>query len=132
VRRIIAALVVALLTIACARADPPDERVQVAQRTAERFHDLYNADVGSVVAELMGLDDTATVEWGEYMTTQRERFGRVRRTRPIGSEVVQGARKPMVELRYATTFDAGDARELFVVLIEGESAKLAFYASWWQ
>lgn len=129
--RVLALVIITLLATACARADAFDEQIRLAHRTVERFHELYNADIGSVVGELMALNDTGTIEWSGYMSTQREQFGRMRRARPIGSELVPAGTNTTVELRYATTFDAGDARELFVVRIEGDRAKLAFYARWW-
>lgn len=125
------ALAAALVAGACAPAPGPDERVGVAQGVVARFHQLYNDDVGSVVAEVMTSDDSGTIEWGNYLRTQRQRFGRVQETQPVGYELVPlGGDDVSVELRYASRFDFGHARELIVVRVEGSTAKVRFYATW--
>ena len=126
------ALVAALLGSGCDRPPAADGPVQVAERAVERFREMFNDDVGSLVADLMELDDAATVEWGTWLKAARSRLGPARTAEPLGREVVSVGEVTSVELRFATRYAwAGRVRELFVVRLVGTEPKIAFWTWWW-
>ena len=118
--------------ISCVSVKPIyfEDDKKVAERHVEKFHQSFNEEKFDGMFELFtpkGRNESSRETFARDLKSLRSRFGRIKNSKLVKSEVKPQASTRLVHMFFETEFDNGKLIEEFDCLVNGDNAIFDHY-----